>query len=95
MLALAVGFWAVDLDAASGPQTKHSSTAPLHISVYVIPVIHAAPAAGLPARQSTPIAYNLESPQLQRKYEQHTVLRPMFDNPREPALLKTLVIVPE
>ena len=95
-LALMVGFCAVDLDAASGePQTKRSATTTLHISAYVIPVVQASAMAAPLKRQRTTIAYEFEIPQLEQKYEQHIVLRPLSANQREQAILRTVVFVPE
>lgn len=93
MLVLTVGLGAADLRAQSGaPQAQHRATANLHITANVIPVVQAAAESRAPLQQSAPIAYNFEIP---RKYEQHIVLRPVFANPREPAVVKTLIVVPE
>jgi hypothetical protein len=99
MLAVVPSFFGlvVDLDAASsGPQSKQIASATLHVSVKVMPVVQAASMAA-PLTQNGPVTYRLETAPRQQTYEVHT-LPPdtaAWHNVQYPAILKTLVVVPQ
>lgn len=84
----------VDLHAESNQ--RGSRQAVLHISVVVMPVIQAIKIA--PSQpQIGPVTYNLNSPPRETRYEVHAFPQGMtaHGDKQPPAVLKTLIVVPQ
>ena len=73
-----------------------SRQAVLHISVVVMPVVQALNMTQ-PPRHDGPIAFNLDMTPREKRYEVRTLLpdTTAHSDKQAPAILKTLVIVPE
>ena len=84
----------VDLHAESNQ--SGSRQAVLHISVVVMPVIQAIKIAPLQP-QIGPVTYNLNSPLRETRYEVRTFPQGMtaHGERQTPAVLKTLIVVPQ
>ena len=85
------------LDAPSGrPRSKQSASATLQISVNVIPVVQTATITAQ-SRQSGAIVYTLENALREERYEVRDFCPESVapDKVRHPAILKTLVLVPQ
>lgn len=92
LLALCLSGLLCTARAESVPRTGQTASAALRISVVVMPVVETLP----PAKQASgSIIYNLQTPPVSEEYEIH-VLPPEVQNGKgqQPAILKTLIVVP-
>lgn len=94
--ALALSVFGLTADLHAESNQAGSGQAVLHISVIVMPVVQALNIApSLP--QSGPVTYSLETAPREKRYE----VRPLppdataYADKQDPAILKTLVVVPE